>query len=139
MGYDAVPNTVDVSNSNTPGVIDPTDPVTSAYYRVVAEVNQNGKIHYTLTNAYSGNNGRAAILNNADGNDVLYTAGNAGNGGNPQPDGIIIGGGAQIVTAAARAGAGADAGPAARRSAASTSPSSATRSTRSARTPTSAA
>ncbi len=62
MGYDAVPDTVDVSNSNTPGVIDPTDPVSSAYYRVVAEVSENGRIHYTRTNAYSGNNGRAAIL-----------------------------------------------------------------------------
>jgi hypothetical protein len=98
MGYDAIPNTVDVSNSNTPAVIDPTDPVSSAYYRVVAEVSESGRIHYTLTNAYSGNNGRAAILNNSDGNDVVYTAGNAGNGGNPQPDGVIIGGGAQILT-----------------------------------------
>ena len=98
MGYDAVPNAVDVSNSNTPGVVDPTDPVSSSSYRVVAEVNENGRIHYTLTNAYSGNNGRAAILNNSHGNDVVYTAGNAGNGGNPQPDGIILGGGAQILT-----------------------------------------
>src|SRR6202023_326773 len=29
----------------------------------------------------------------------LYTTGNAGNGGNPQPDGIIVGAGAQILTA----------------------------------------
>ncbi len=79
-------------------MIDPTNPVASSYYRVVAEVNENGRIHYTLTNAYSGNNGRAAILNNSDGSNVVYTAGNAGNGGNPQPDGIIIGGGAQILT-----------------------------------------
>ena len=41
MGYDvAARTTIDVSNSNTPGVIDPTDPVRSAYYRVVAEVEQ---------------------------------------------------------------------------------------------------
>ena len=38
------------------------------------------------TNAYSGNNGRAAILNNSGGADLLYTAGNAGNGSDPQPD-----------------------------------------------------
>jgi hypothetical protein len=97
-GYYAQPNTVDVSNANTPGEIDPTNPVAAGYYRVVAEVNAGGRIHYTLTNAYSGDNGRAAILNNSGGSNVIYTAGNAGNGSNPQPDGIIIGAGAQIMT-----------------------------------------
>ena len=98
MGYYATPNTVDASNANTPGAIDPTNPVTSAYYRVAAEVNESGRISYTLTNAYSGDNGRAAILNNSGGDNVLYMAGNAGNGSNPQPDGIISGTGAQITT-----------------------------------------
>ena len=98
MGYYVTPNTVDVSNSNTPGDVDPRNPVAGQYYRVAAEVNQSGRFHYTLTNAYSGNNGRAAILNDSDGNNVLYTAGNAGNGSNPQPDGIILGAGAQIMT-----------------------------------------
>jgi hypothetical protein len=37
MGYDALVNALDVSNSNTPGVIDPTNPVGSAYYRLVAK------------------------------------------------------------------------------------------------------
>jgi len=95
MGYQAEPNQADVSNSNTPGVVDPTNPVPGTNYRVVAEVNAAGQIHYTLTNAYSGNNGRAAILNNTG--NVLYTAGNAGNGGNPQPDGVIVGTGAQLM------------------------------------------
>jgi hypothetical protein len=95
MGYYATPNTVDASNANTPGAIDPTNPVTSAYYRVAAEVNQSGRISYTLTNAYSGDNGRAAVLNNSGGDNVLYMA---GNGSNPQPDGIISGTGAQIAT-----------------------------------------
>ena len=36
MGYVAAPDTLDVSNANTPGVIDPTNPVTGAYYRAVA-------------------------------------------------------------------------------------------------------
>jgi hypothetical protein len=98
MGYYATPNTVDASNANTPGAIDPTNPVTSAYYRVAAEVNQSGRISYTLTNAYSGDNGRAAILNNSGGDNVLYMAGNAGNGSNPQPASIISGTGAQITT-----------------------------------------
>ena len=56
------------------------------------------KFRFTETNAYSGNNGRAAILNNTDSANFFYTAGNAGNGGNPQPDGVIIGAGAQILT-----------------------------------------
>jgi hypothetical protein len=98
MGYYTTPNAVDVSNSNTPGAVDPTNPVAGQYYRVVAQVNEFGRFRYTLTNAYSGNNGRAAILNNTDGSNVVYSAGNAGNGSNPQPDGIITGAGAQLVT-----------------------------------------
>jgi hypothetical protein len=98
MGYVAQPDALDVSNSNTPGVIDPTNPVTGAYYRLAAQADQQGRFRFTETNAYSGNNGRAAILNNGDGANVLYTAGNAGNGGNPQPSGVIIGTGAQILT-----------------------------------------
>jgi hypothetical protein len=98
MGYLAPIDALDVSNSNTPGVIDPTNPVPGANYRVVAQLDQKGKFRFTESNAYSGNNGRAAILNDSDRTNVLYTAGNAGNGGNPQPDGIIIGAGAQILT-----------------------------------------
>jgi hypothetical protein len=98
MGYVAPINAVDVSNSNTAAIVDPTNPVVDSFYRAVAQVDQHGKFQFTKTNAYSGNNGRAAILNNTQGANVLYTAGNAGNGGNPQPDGIIIGAGAQILT-----------------------------------------
>ena len=100
MGYLAPVNALDVSNSNTPGVFDPTNPVSSASYRVVAEVDGHGKFRFTLTNAYSGNNGRAAVLNDDRDANVIYTAGNAGNGGNPQPDGVIVGAGAQILTPA---------------------------------------
>jgi hypothetical protein len=96
MGYLAPINTLDVSNANTPGVVDPTNPVPGLNYRVVAQINAKGKLHFTATNAYSGNNGRAAILNADDG--VLYGAGNAGNGSNPQPNGVILGAGAQILT-----------------------------------------
>ena len=98
MGYLAPIDVLDVSNANTPGAVDPTNPVGENVYRVVAQVDQKGKFKFTETNAYSGNNGRAAILNNADGANVVYTSGNAGNGANPQPDGIIIGAGAQILT-----------------------------------------
>jgi hypothetical protein len=136
MGYLAPIDALDVSNSNTPGVVDPTNPVNEANFRVVAQVDGHGKFHFTKTNAYSGNNGRAAILNNLNGANVLYTAGNAGNGSNPQPDGVIIGAGAQILDAQTKALVAQD--PGLRPSAASTSRNSATSRTRSARTPTSA-
>ena len=97
MGYVAPVNAIDVSNSNTPGVVDPTNPVGTTYYRAVAEVDAAGKFQFTETNAYSGNNGRSAILNNKNGADFFYTAGNAGNGGNPQPYGVVLGAGAQFI------------------------------------------
>jgi hypothetical protein len=71
------PNQLDVSNSNTPGVVDPTNPVVSQYYRAVAEVDANGNIRYTDGNAYSGNNGRAGIKANGR----YYLTGNNNNGG----------------------------------------------------------
>ncbi len=95
MGYLAPVDAIDVSNANTPAVIDPTNPVPGADYRVVASVDARGRFHFTETNAYSGNNGRAAILDSAD--DEIFTAGNAGNGGRVQPDGVIAGAGAQLV------------------------------------------
>jgi hypothetical protein len=97
MDYVAPIDAIDASNANTPGAVDPTNPVGLNTYRAVGAVNANGTFHFTETNAYSGNNGRAAILNDLDGNDIFYTAGNAGNGSNPQPDGVILGAGAQII------------------------------------------
>jgi len=96
MGYVSPIDMLDVSNSNTPLVIDPTDPVPQTVYRAVAQLDALGQFHFTETNAYSGNNGRAAILNSQQ--DVFYTAGNAGNGSGTQPTGIILGAGAQIIT-----------------------------------------
>jgi hypothetical protein len=96
MGYVSPIDALDVSNSNTPGVVDPTNPVGENVFRAVAQVDRRGRFRFTETNAYSGNNGRAAIYN--DDADVFYTAGNAGNGSSPQPDGIILGAGAQIMT-----------------------------------------
>ncbi|HLI01673.1 MAG TPA: hypothetical protein VKV06_12875 [Acidimicrobiales bacterium] len=97
MGYVAPVDSVDVSNANTPGVIDPTNPVPGTDYRAVAQLGANGKFTFTETNAYSGNNGRTAILNDSDGADVYYTAGNAGNGSNPQPAGVVAGAGTQLI------------------------------------------
>jgi hypothetical protein len=102
MGYLAPVGALDASNANTPTVVDPTNPVNQTVYRVVAELEQHGHFRFTKTNAYSGNNGRAAIMAAvANGRGILplvYTAGNAGNGANPQPNGVIIGAGAQILT-----------------------------------------
>jgi hypothetical protein len=103
MGYVAPIDTIDVSNSNTPGAVDSTNPVGTEFVRAVAQVDADGAFQFTETNAYSGNNGRAAIQNDSRGVDLIYTAGNAGNGANPQPDGIILGAGAQILSPASAA------------------------------------
>jgi hypothetical protein len=81
------PNLIDVSASNTPGICDPTNPVASslqstpniptAYYRAVAEVHVDGDLSITDGNAYSGDNGRAAIKG---GNGVYYMVGNDNSG-----------------------------------------------------------
>jgi hypothetical protein len=81
------PNLLDVSQSNTPGVCDPTDPVITtfqsnpvvpaAYYRAVAEVDADGHMSFTDGNAYSGDNGRAAIKG---GNELYYMVGNDNSG-----------------------------------------------------------
>jgi hypothetical protein len=100
MGYVGVIDQLDASNSNTPlpFTVDDTNPVGESFYRAVAQVDERGQFQFTETNAYSGNNGRAAILNDTHGAHVYYTAGNAGNGNlDPQPEGIIVGTGAQII------------------------------------------
>jgi hypothetical protein len=98
MGYVAAVDAIDVSNANTPGDVDPTNPVGDSYYRAAASADRFGNFNFTETNAYSGDNGRAVILNNLGGDDFLYGSGNAGNGNNPQPDGVILGAGAQFIT-----------------------------------------
>jgi hypothetical protein len=76
-GFVTAPNQLDVSNSNTPGVIDPTNPVVTQYYRSVAEVDAFGHLQITEGNAYSGNNGRAAMKAHS----LYYLTGNDNNGG----------------------------------------------------------
>ena len=86
MGYVSPINQLDVSNSNTPGVIDPTNTVKTSTQRGIATVNlATGALNVTGINAYSGNNGRNAIL--AGGN--YYTVGNAGNSGKG-PSGTVL-------------------------------------------------
>lgn len=77
VGYAAPSNALDVSNSNTATVFDPTNPVASTYSRAIGQVDlKTGALQVIDVGAYSGNNGRAAIL--ANGN--YYLVGNAGNG-----------------------------------------------------------
>ena len=116
MGYDTAPNTMDVSNSNTPGVYDPTDPVGTSIYRGVAQVGALGQFQVTLTNAYSGNNGRAAIYT-GDPSGVYFTAGNDNNGSQPTTapfssvlTALINADGVQVITPGATPGATLQAG-----------------------------
>ena len=97
MGYDAQPGEVDVSNANTPGAIDPGNGDIGPYYRVVAQLDRWGHFTFTRTNAYSGDNGRAAITNDEHGQDLLYTAGNAGQSKSP-PANVVQSAGAQFMT-----------------------------------------
>ncbi|HYW46756.1 MAG TPA: Ig domain-containing protein [Bryobacteraceae bacterium] len=92
MAYQTPPNTVDVSNSNTPGAVDPTNPVGTSYYRSVVQVDAKGAFQLTNTNSYSGNNGRAAVLANG----VYYMAGNSNNGSGT-PANIIATAGVQLA------------------------------------------
>jgi uncharacterized protein (TIGR03437 family) len=92
MGYVAPPNTVDVSNSNTPMAYDSTNPAGGSYFRAVVQVGANGAMQVTPTNSYSGNNGRAAILANG----LYYMAGN-GNNGAGTPANIVATEGVQIA------------------------------------------
>src|ERR1039457_459331 len=94
MGYLSPINTLDVSNSNTPNHVDPTDPVALTYQRAVAQINTIGSVQVTPVNTYSGNNGRAAVL--ADGN--YYIVGNAGNGSGAEPTNIVNNTGVQMTT-----------------------------------------
>ena len=93
MAYQAPANTLDASNSNTPGEYDPTNPVGSSYYRGVVQVDAKGNVQATPTNAYSGNNGRAAILANG----LYYMVGNDNNGSGT-PTNIVTSTGAEIAT-----------------------------------------
>lgn len=98
MGYISAPGNVDVSNANTPGEVDPENPIPVPYYRAVGQLDANGNVQVTETNAYTGDNGRAAIAADIGGKEYYYAAGNASSVESPQLPGTIIGAGAQLVT-----------------------------------------
>ena len=93
VGYVAPPNTIDVSNGNTPGVYDPTNPSGGSYFRAVLQVRASGAMQVTPTNAYAGNNGRAAVLANGQ----YYLVGNSNNGSGT-PTNVVTSTGVEIAT-----------------------------------------
>ena len=100
MGYIAPVNTLDVSNSNTPNHVDGTNPVAASFQRAVVQLGSTGALAVSPVNAYSGNNGRAAILaNNVNGSGVsnYYMVGNAGNGSGTEPTNVVSNTGVQLL------------------------------------------
>jgi hypothetical protein len=75
-GFVTAPNIFDVSNGNTPGLIDPTNAAVGQYYRAVGEVDAYGHLMITEGNAYSGDNGRGAVK----GDGLYYMVGNDNSG-----------------------------------------------------------
>ncbi|MBV9811379.1 MAG: PEP-CTERM sorting domain-containing protein [Acetobacteraceae bacterium] len=81
VDYLQQPNVLDVSNSNTPGIVEPGNYTQNATPRTIVSLDANGQATVLPTNAYPGNNGRAAVAANGG----FYLAGNAGNAsGSPQ-------------------------------------------------------
>jgi hypothetical protein len=94
-GYAAPINALDVSNSNTPGHVDPTNSVgIPAVQRAVVRLSLDGTFEIRPVNAYSGNNGRAAI----EANGFYYMVGNAGNGSGTEPASVVSNTGVQLTT-----------------------------------------
>ncbi len=100
-GYNAPVGSIDVSNSNTPNHIDPTNTDTQTpTQRSVVQINADGTTQVTNTNAYSGNNGRASILAsnvNGTGQSEYLLTGNAGNGSGTPPTNIVNNTGVQLI------------------------------------------
>jgi uncharacterized repeat protein (TIGR01451 family) len=87
MCYLAPVNAKDISNTDTPYHVDTSNPITGigAYQRAIVQIDYDGNAQVTPSDAYSGNNGRAAVL--AGGN--YFTVGNAGNG-SPNGAGLAL-------------------------------------------------
>src|SRR6201991_187911 len=89
VAYNSAIDQLDISNSNTPGVVDPTNnDFATPTFRTVAQLNfADSSMSFTNTNAYSGDNGRAAILANG----MYYMVGNAGDSGKtPKPTTALL-------------------------------------------------
>jgi hypothetical protein len=98
-GYGAPAGEFDASNSNTPGTFDATNPdlqgenstdSAGGVYRVVGNLNSDGRWTFTETNSYSGDNERADLLNSA--NNTFFAAGNSNNGNSSPIDPALVDG-----------------------------------------------
>ena len=102
MGYQSPVNALDVSNSNTPGHVDATNTDTqTATYRAVVSLGSGGTKVIPVA-AYSGNNGRAAVLIKdivGSGQDGYLMVGNGGNGSGTPPTSIVSNTGVQLALA----------------------------------------
>ena len=109
VDYLNAPNVLDVSNSNTPGAIEAGNYTQNATPRTVVSLDANANANATVTptNAYAGNNGRAAITVNG----LTYLAGNAGNAQgtftNPAGSAVPDPNGIQVINPGASTTAGA--------------------------------
>jgi hypothetical protein len=84
MGYaNAGIGALDASNTDTVPGQDPTNPVSFAFgadyafHRTIVSMDSEGRLSYTPTVNYGGNNGRSALLGS---NGLYYTVGNSNNG-----------------------------------------------------------
>jgi hypothetical protein len=101
MGYVATTNQLDISNSNTPNHIDPTNPDTGIVQRAVAMIDYSGAVQVTPVNAYTGDNGRGVIMGNnvnGTGTNYFYMVGNAGNGSGTESNIVVDNTGVQMTT-----------------------------------------
>jgi hypothetical protein len=101
IGYDAAPGAIDRSNASTPGVTNFTNTDTATTtFKSIGQVDAFGNVTTTLSNAYSGDNGRAAILaNNVNntGANVIYAVGNTGSAATASPSAVSVTG-VQYIT-----------------------------------------
>ena len=125
MGYVAPVDAIDVSNSNTPVVVDPDQSGAAALLPRGRDGRRARPLPLHPDQRLQRQQRPRRGPEQRHGANVFYTAGNAGNGGNPQPDGVITGAGAQITTAQTSRSSTQPIRACRPRSAASTSPSSA--------------
>lgn len=95
MGYISPINTLDVSNSNTPNHVDSTNTISPGVtvQRAIVQLNFDDTLTVSAVDAYSGNNGRSAILSGGN----YYLAGNGGNGTGTAPGQIVDDTGIQMI------------------------------------------
>ncbi|MDR3404623.1 MAG: hypothetical protein P4L99_19125 [Chthoniobacter sp.] len=105
LGYAAPVGAIDRSNASTPGLNAANGDIATPTYREVGQITASGGvIANTTTNAFSGDNGRAAILAN---NGFIYGIGNTGASGTTGANAAVLNTGVQLFTPGQTATSGA--------------------------------